>query len=255
VKSPVGEQSSTGIRPGASPVFVMCHGFTGTRAQGDIYPRLARALALRGFASVLFGFRYGTKDQYVKTTLQTQRADVLAIVNYLRAHGHELGIDKDDIGVIGSSQGGLVAAMAAAAAPQKIQRLILLNPVVNAPVTYSNLLGGLPALLGALTSDSGALALDGWPVSSSFFRDIFRFSTEAELALYPGPALIVVSLGDELIPQPSSVESLARYHSGHTTVIQLPDSDHMFGVFSRPAESKFRDVDAVIAWILKYLSA
>ena len=235
------------------PAFVLCHGFTGTRTQSDIWPRLATALAHRGMAAFSISYRYSTKDEYQNTTYASQRDDIVAAVDYLFHHAQELGIDPQNIGLIGMSQGGLVASMAAAKHPL-VKRVCLWNPVVNPPITYQGFFGGLEKMTKALQNGEGLVTQDGWPCGHRFVKDLFMVSTAAELARFTGRVLIIVSTGDPIIPQPSSVEALAYYHPGHTTVVQIQGSDHMLGVFSNDEQQKFREVDAAIAWTLKWLT-
>jgi len=75
------------------PCYLLCHGFTGDRTQCTIFPRLARALALRGIASLAVGFRFTDPESYVHTTFGTQRDDTLSALDFLLRSGDQYGMD------------------------------------------------------------------------------------------------------------------------------------------------------------------
>ena len=121
-------------------------------------------------------------------------------------------------------------------------------------ITYQSFFGGVDNIISAANSGQQLVTADGWHCGPAFVSDLLKASTAAELAAFPGNVLVVISTGDKIIPQPHSVGAIARYHVGHTTVVQIPGSDHMLGVFSRDAKCKFEDVDQAIGWTLKWLT-
>jgi len=230
--------------------LVMCHGFTGTQLQGGIWPRVAHVLAVHGFATLRFDFRFGNAKDYVSTTYASQVADVRTAFEWLAARP---GFDATRLGVVGMSQGGIVSTMFAATEP-RLKALILFNPVTNPVITYQSLLGGFDALKAAAVENRGLVwAMNQYHVGAAFVQDLFRCSAAAELARVRTRTLIVVSTGDPLIPQPMSVESLVQYHAGPTTAVLMPGSDHMFSVFLDESQ-RFIYSDVATAWVIKFLA-
>lgn len=95
------------------PVVLMLHGFAGDRDEEDIFPRAAKAFAAAGLASLRIDFR-GAGDSggsFADTTFSRQIEDGLAALQFLQS---DKRVDSARIGIVGVSQGGLVAAIVAA---------------------------------------------------------------------------------------------------------------------------------------------
>lgn len=92
------------------PAVVLFHGFTGTKVEPHrIFVKAAEALAREGIAALRFDFR-GSGDSegdFEDMTLQGEISDARASLDYLSGLP---GIDGDNIGILGLSMGGAVAA-------------------------------------------------------------------------------------------------------------------------------------------------
>lgn len=92
------------------PAVVLFHGFTGTKVEPHrIFVKAAEALAREGIAALRFDFR-GSGDSegdFEDMTLQGEISDARASLDYLSGIP---GIDDDNIGILGLSMGGAVAA-------------------------------------------------------------------------------------------------------------------------------------------------
>ena len=95
------------------PVVLLLHGGGWRRGERAHVHSMARALAGVGLVGAAVDFRLADAP---RVTFPAPIADVRCAVRFLRAHGHEHGVDPDRIGVVGFSSGGHMAAMLATAA-------------------------------------------------------------------------------------------------------------------------------------------
>lgn len=110
--APVGDTAS------ARPTLVWIHGggfVSGTRTDGQI-PRLARAMAQRGYVSVSISYRLRTPAAVTADPMGTIRDavhDARAAVRWVRANSGALRLDPRRIALVGSSAGGITALFGA----------------------------------------------------------------------------------------------------------------------------------------------
>ena len=245
---------------GPFPIVLLLHGFTGQRHELPVvntdefmYGRTARLLGERGYASLRIDFLgSGESDgAWEDTTFSGQIADALAALEFT---SDLEGIDAERIGVLGLSQGGLVASATAAAAADLVDTVILWSPVSSPPTSFIILLG-LEWITAGLAS--GGEAVTGtlpWgaeiALRSGFFDEIFTVDPVAELANYGGPVQVVVGSRDDTVwPQPQAGQVFLDYHDGAEQLVVV-DGDHIFDVLATGPEV----LDDVIYWALAWLS-
>lgn len=90
------------------PVIVGIHGGGWQRGTRRAFHPLMRELAQRGFVTVSISYRLSDEASF-----PAQIHDCKAAVRWLRAHAETYGIDPEQIGVIGHSAGGHLAALLA----------------------------------------------------------------------------------------------------------------------------------------------
>ncbi|MEZ5670487.1 MAG: alpha/beta fold hydrolase [Alphaproteobacteria bacterium] len=241
------------------PVALLLHGFTGSRdelpiANTDegVFSRTARRLAEHGVASLRIDFRgSGESDgAWEDTTFTGQTRDALAAIDWLAGDAR---VDGERLAVIGWSQGGLVAAGAAAADP-RVDTLVLWAPVAHPLATY-------PPLMGADTVAAG-LASGGAPVHvalpwgaefdmrTPFFEELYLVTPLASIAHYPGPLLVIVGTRDTIVqPQPLEGRSYLANHDGPEELLVL-DTDHVWDAFGGPDM-----VDEMALWSLAWIGS
>lgn len=99
----------------ARPLLVWVHG--GGWSGGSRYPAPSYAVGLRDLGFVVASVSYRLSGQAGQwgaepVTFPAQIHDVKAAIRWLRAHAADYGIDRDRVGVWGSSAGGHLAALA-----------------------------------------------------------------------------------------------------------------------------------------------
>lgn len=245
---------------GPFPIVLLFHGFTGARDElpvvntedDSMYRRAARHLAERGYASLRIDFRgSGESDgDWEDTTFSGQISDALAALEY--ASGLE-GVDGGRVGLLGLSQGGLVAAGAAAAAADQVDTVILWSPVSSPPTSFTILLGMEWITAGLQSGGEAVTGALPWgaeiALRTGFFEEIFTVDPVAELAAYGGPVQVVVGSRDDTVwPQPQAGQVYLNYHEGMEQLVVL-DGDHIFDVLATgPAV-----LDEAITWALAWL--
>lgn len=228
---------------GKTPAVLMLHGFTGTRDELPIietdgtieetmFSRTARIFAENGIATLRIDFRGSGEsiDQFTfeETTFTTQVSDTLAAIEYLddmSRVGH--------IGVLGLSQGGLVASVAASS-HREVEALVLWSPVANPVDTYKTALGDQNVLDG-LTQESTHIVLP-WGAEidllQPFFEDLYKVDPIAAISEYDDSTQVVVGTRDTLVtPQPYYGQTYMTYHDGEEELVVV-DGDHVFDVLA-----------------------
>lgn len=228
---------------GKAPTVLMLHGFTGDRNEGPVlqpdfsftdtmYERTANVLAENGIASLRIDFRGSGEslDQFgfEGTTFSSQISDAYAAIEWLDDQ-KVVG----DIGVLGLSQGGLVAAITAEA-HKRVSSLVLWSPVANPVDTYKTVLGADAVADGLVQPATDATLPWGAVVTLNqpFYLELYTTDPVAAISHYDGPMQVVVGALDVIVtPQPQYGETYMTYHDGYEELVVL-DADHVFDVFS-----------------------
>ncbi len=96
---------------GELPAIVCIHGGGWKRGSKINHRKVAQALALKGFVTASISYRLSEEAMF-----PAQIHDCKAAVRFLRAHARTYGIDPSQIGAIGHSAGGHLAALLATSA-------------------------------------------------------------------------------------------------------------------------------------------
>jgi len=250
---------------GRTPAVLMLHGFTGARDEGPIlqpdftftdfmYERTANVFAENGIASLRIDFRGSGEslDQFgfEETTFTSQISDAYAAIEWLDDH-RSVG----DIGVLGLSQGGLVAAITAES-HKRVSSVVLWSPVANPVDTYKTVLGEDSVLEGLTQSSTTAILPWGVPVTlnQAFFEELYTTDPIAAISHYDKPLQVVVGALDTIVtPQPYYGEMYMTYHNGYEELVVL-DTDHVFDVFTGNGAPALDDAIAESAdWFMETL--
>jgi arylsulfatase A len=99
---------------GELPAIICIHGGGWAKGSKVNHRKVAQALAARGFVTASISYRLSGEAQF-----PAQIQDCKAAVRFLRANAKDYGIDADNIGAIGHSAGGHLAALLATSAGVK----------------------------------------------------------------------------------------------------------------------------------------
>lgn len=248
----------------AAPVVLLLHGFTGSRDElpvkdtdEGVFSRTARLLAEAGYASLRIDFR-GSGDSdgnWEDTTFSGQISDAVAVIDWLKKSSD---VDGTKLGVIGWSQGGLVAAHAAAERASDVDALVLWAPAVF-PLHNFEPLVGAELMANALAADPQKSFTFTLPwgaettLKAAFFQEMATTSTVGAVSDYDGPLKVIVGTKDTVVsPQPALGEVLLKYHDGEES-LSILDSDHVWNAFGGPQTVDMEMVPLSLEWIKAHL--
>ncbi len=206
------------------PAVLLLHGDLSSRDEnGDMFARLAAALAAHGIASLRIDFAGSGDSEEPDLALDYPGMvlDATASLDYLRA---EPRIDPREVAVLGLSRGGAIGATVTGTVPG-----------VAAFVSWS----------GAVENgydedpDGHQLARENGYVPVDFGDHVFRLGLNwfdtieqshplDDVAGYTGPILAVVGSDDDVVDPEVSTEFLRTVASTDTTLYVVEGADHGF---------------------------
>lgn len=214
-----------------APVVLMLHGFGSSKDEvGNMYARLADALAERGVGSLRIDFRgFGKSDGDTgMTTMTAQVEDALLAHEYLAGLPW---VDAERIGVIGFSLGGGVSTIAAAEHPDFFKSMVTWSSVGDMVTDMTGVVGQEAIDTAA---EKGVVGLDlGWRtivLKHEFFESLGAYDLAQLITEYPGAYLAVAGdLDFSAAYAPGFVESA---QADPKEVWIIPGGDHIFGVLT-----------------------
>jgi pimeloyl-ACP methyl ester carboxylesterase len=256
---------NTGKKP---PVVITLNGFAEDRHYFQIpntggeyyYERLSRILAEQGFATLRVDFRgSGESDgDYTFTSFSTQISDALTAVEYV-TRNLQNRVDTRSIGMVGHSQGGLVASNAASM-DKRVNSLVVWS-APNSPFCYESVFSRNYIQQGLALPDGGSITVElviggefyGYiDLGKKFFKDLFKFDPVAAITKYNGPLMYIAGKEDIIVwPQPAVGELFLKYHKGVEKLVAL-DGDHEFNSWNGP-EVFDETLYWTAAWFVKTL--
>lgn len=214
--------------PGPFAFVVMYHGTGSNRHEaGNGYDLLAPRLAEAGIASARFDFA-GNGDspvEYTEYTFSSGIADGQDVIAYMRALPQ---IADDRLGLLGWSQGGTVAMLAAAREGE-----------AKSLVTWAGALD-MTRAFGELYDEAekngfAVLNFDWRPplnVSLEWFNEARSTDVAAELGDYRGAVLAIAGANDDVVP-PATADAIVAAVGGTDKLKSVIEgADHTFNIFS-----------------------
>ena len=218
------------------PAVIFSHGYGGSY-QGAA--RYAQAVAERGCAACCFDFCGGSPGSRsdgstLEMTLFTEQADLEAVISEIRNRSY---IDRDNLFLIGASQGGIVSAIAGALHVNDIRGMVLIYPAL------------------VMTDDAKEMFQDadpipescsfmGMTVGRSYFAVLMDCDLYAAIAPYDRDVLIIHGDADPRVPISYSEHVIKVYPSAKLKV--LPGAGHGFDN---------EEAQQAIKWVLEYLKS
>lgn len=211
----------------AAPGLIMCHGFTGHRAESHrLFVVAARDFCQHGLAVLRFDFR-GSGDsagEFREMTVSRETTDAAAALAYLASRPE---VNPDRVGVLGLSLGGCVAACLAGREP-RVRALVLWSAAAHPERIREH--------LQSQWGESEVLDFNGWGLGRGFLEDLPRIHPLAEARRYLGPSLIVHGEQDEVVP-PSDASDFQQALGGPSELHLVKGADHVFSGLTWQAEA------------------
>lgn len=230
-----------------APALVLCHGFTGHKAESHrLFVDAARAFAGRGIGVLRFDFR-GSGDsegESVDVTVSAQVADARAALAYVRARPE---VDPARIGILGLSMGGLVVALMAGDEPA-LRAIALWNPLANPSGVAER---RRKPETGSQLEQWGYADHNGWAVGIPFLTELPRLKPLESIVRHAIPVLVVLGDQDESVPNEEgrAYEHALREADREVHMHVVQGGGHTFD--SLPA--KREAIDHTLQWFLPRL--
>jgi hypothetical protein len=218
------------------PAVILSHGFLANQKMCYDYAKLFAEL---GYVAFTFDFCGGglgcsSDGKSEAMTVLTEKADLLAVIQYVRSLSY---VDAKDLSLLGCSQGGLVSMLAAKENPDGISRLLLLYPALCIPDDAQN--GkmmfyrfdpqNVPELLGRFPMKLGG----------EYARTVLQMDVMQEIGGFDGPVLYLHGTEDEIVPLRYAQVAKDQYPNCHYH--EIAGGGHMFrGKAEQEAQSLIR---------------
>lgn len=217
------------------PTVIFSHGFGGNYQVGAGY---AEALAKKGYVVYCFDFCGGsTGSRSDGSTLEmsifTEQADLEAVIHMIQQQSY---VDKENIFLMGSSQGGAVSAITAAANKEEIQGAVLLYPAfVLADNTKEQ--------FSSVEEIPDTYYLMWMTVGRAYAEKLLDYDIYEAISAYDKDVLLIHGDADNIVPLSYSEKAVEVYDSARLEV--LPGAGHGF---------YGRDSEQAVSWMLEYLN-
>lgn len=209
------------------PMVVLMHGIFASKSITPM-PTIAKALAKEGIASIRFNFggHWSSEGKMVRMTIENELADAMAIWDYACSLPY-----VTEIGILGHSQGGVVASMAAGrlcSGPDvsKVPAgLVLIAPasVIKNSCSTGKMLGANfdPADPPEFVRCFGIMKVGKEYILTTRELDIYGTAGR-----YTGPVTIIHGSKDKLVPMQCSEEFKMTY-GDKAELIVVDKENHM----------------------------
>jgi alpha/beta superfamily hydrolase len=236
-----------------APVVLMLHGFGSQKDEvGNMYARLAQALAERGVGSLRIDFRgFGKSDGDTgSTTMAGQVEDAEAAYNYLTTLDW---VDPQRIGAIGFSLGGGVSTIVAGTHPDWFTSLATWSSVGD---MATDMVGSVGQEAFDAAAEQGVVGLDlGWRtivLKQAFFDSLDDYDLQALIAQYPGAYLAVA--GDQDFSAAYVEDFVAASPAEPKEAWIVPGGDHIYQVLTEDQTMAEEVITRTADWFAETLA-
>lgn len=216
------------------PVMLLLHGTASQKNEvGDLYQRLAVQLANAGYASLRIDFA-GLGDSPVDHrfySLTSAQRDVETALDFLAARSD---IDTQRMGLVGFSQGGLIAQLVAAQ-DTRIQTLVTWSSAVSTGQDTGAFNAFFEQYYAEAKANGFAVVKFPWRAQPlnfglQWFDEIKINDSLQQMKTYKGKLLAVAGSVDPVVPYTSSIKLIDAVSSGDAELIVIKGADHVFNV-------------------------
>ncbi|RJX75230.1 alpha/beta fold hydrolase [Vibrio sinensis] len=238
------------------PAVLILHGFMGNKNELQIantnegvLERAAATLAQNGIASLRIDFQGAgeSSGEFKDTTFNRLIDNANVSLDWLR---HNSLYKAESLGLLGWSQGGLVASHVASD-NDDVKTTVLWTPVTQPYITYSKLFGAQLIDEALVSADDKVFPFTtSWGVDAElraqFFKGILNTQSLAAISHYESPLLVIMGKKDDLVLDGSG-EGWVKYHPGETKLIEF-DTNHTWDVFTGSTTLDELVMPATVQW-------
>ncbi|NVK57834.1 MAG: alpha/beta fold hydrolase [Alteromonadaceae bacterium] len=242
------------VSPAPVPAVVLLHGTASHKDEvGNLYKRLAAALESAGIASIRIDFA-GTGDStvsYRQYTLNNAVRDARLALNYMLNHA---SVDASRIGVVGFSQGGLIAQLLIARSPE-IQSFVAWSSVADDGI------GSFEPLFEAhyeTAKQNGFVTQQySWRAPLDFsvewFEQIKQQRSLSDMANYDGALLAIAGSADQVVNPQAAIRLIEASNAHPAQAVIIKDASHIFNVLNNTASQDEQLLELTRRWLLQTL--
>ena len=236
------------------PGVILLHGSASHKNEvGDLYLRLAEQLANNGIASIRIDFA-GTGDSpvdYTHYTLKTAVRDAEVALAFLRS---QTQVDAHRIGIVGFSQGGLIA-----------QLLLAQQPGIKSFVAWSSVasdgIGPFADMFETLymkAKREGQVEQQfAWrpplTISYEWFEQVMANQSLSGMAEYTGSVLAIAGSNDTVVPPAAATRLIVASGSDVARAVIIKGADHIFNVLDENANQDEQLLEMTTEWFAEAL--
>lgn len=200
------------------PAVIYSHGLGGSYAYGAPY---AEALAAKGYVVYCFDFCGGSSasrsdGSTLEMSLFTEQADLEAVISMMQKQAY---VDRDNLFLLGTSQGGAVSAMTAAAHQEAIRGAILLYPAFV-------LVDHIQERFRRIEDIPDTYDLLWMTVGRPYAERLLDYDIYEAISAYTKDVLLIHGNADSIVPLSYSERAVDAYASAR--LIVLPGAGHGF---------------------------
>lgn len=216
------------------PTVIFSHGFGGNYRVGTPY---AEALAKQGYAVYCFDFCGGSQESrsegsVPEMSIFTEQTDLEAVIAML---GEQPFVDKDNLFLMGTSQGGVVSAMTAAAHKDMIRGVVLFYPAFV-------LVDDVRRMFQHLEDIPDSFFLRWMTVGRIYAESVLDYDIYDAISSYKQSVLILHGDADPVVPLSYSERAVKAYRSARLEI--FPGAGHGFS-----GEDTQRAIDLILTYL------
>ncbi len=236
------------------PGVILLHGSASHKNEvGDLYLRLAEQLANNGIASIRIDFA-GTGDSpvdYTHYTLKTAVRDAEVALAFLRSQPQ---VDDHRIGVVGFSQGGLIAQLLLAQQPD-IKSFVAWSSVVSDGIgPFADM---FETLYMKAKREGQVEQQFAWrpplTISYEWFEQVMANQSLSGMAEYTGSVLAIAGSNDTVVPPTAATRLIDASGSDVARAVIIKGADHIFNVLDENANQDEQLLEMTTEWFAEAL--
>ncbi len=204
---------------GKLPTIIFTHGYNTNHMQVPI--NYAEKIVNEGYACILFDFCGGsgasTSDgDGTQMSIFTEEEDLKCVFAQTLEYDF---VDPDQVFLLGISQGGVIAALAAADLADQVKAMVLCFPAFT-------LVDDARATYASIEDVPETVELMGFTIGHFFYENLLDFEVLPAVSSYEGDVLILHGTEDALVPYESSEKAVEAY--AHAELIPIEGANHGF---------------------------
>ncbi|TAL32464.1 MAG: alpha/beta fold hydrolase [Spirochaetes bacterium] len=199
----------------STSALIFSHGFYSSKDATKIVS-MAPSFAAAGFNVLAFDFSFiCTPGIFPDFSILQEVEDLRAAAGFMRDRGIE------ELHLMGSSMGGVVALLCASETGAGIRSLVC----IATPVRLGELLQKDTGLAIRDLPAEGMTAIDGVPIKNSFFREAAGIDVQAKAGRINAPTLVIHGTDDAVVDF-GDAALLMRALAGEKKLIEIKGGDH-----------------------------